>query len=176
MKIFSDCDLTSALSNSYLFLDTTAFITAIAYEETFGKLLANLKSNGCALLTIPSVLFEFSRGSDSVEIFNKRAKYLEGLAEVIPIEKFLDQLTDLMVVFQKIGGQMSYTDFLLGACLYQFPGSYLLTENHKDFPAPIFNREHVITVCTDKDIRNHALFTLSKEQFSKAAENILKNK
>ncbi len=172
MKILYESNLVSKLSNhTFLFLDTTAFVTAFNYEE-FGELLKNIKDNNCDLLTIPSVVFEFTRGSDSLESYNRRVEYINHLVSVYPIERHLEELQGIMVAFQKIGG-LSYTDFLLSACLYKFKGALLLTENHTHFPPAIFDKVSIVTVDTGKDIRNHVVYSLSEVKFEKAVANIL---
>jgi len=175
MKIYYDSSLITGLGNSFLFLDTTAFIAALNYKKEFGALFKELKGQGCNFLTIPSVFFEFTRGSDSLTSFRARAKFLTELADIWPIERYLDQIEEAMVVLQRLGDrQMSYTDFLLCACLYKFPTGYLLTENHHHIPTQVFERKAVITVDTDKDIRNHIVFQFSKSKFAKAAVEILR--
>jgi len=178
MKILHDSILVDDLKNSYLFLDTNVFIGALLSELPIYEFLKNLSSHGCSFLSIQSVLFEFTRGGGTIENFHKRAKFIiEDLKTTIyPIEKELGNLEDLIVVLQKIKADASYTDFLLTACLYKFPNAFLLTENHKDFPTEILDRKHLITVDTDKEIRNYAVYQFSLEKYAKAAENILKEK
>lgn len=172
MKIYYDSDLISELSNQYLFLDTNALINAFSHQQEFGELLKSLKDRKCALITIPSVVFEFTR-SDNLEIYKKRAEYLSTLVDVYPIEKNLNEIEDGLFVLQKLGGRMSYTDFLLCACLYKFREAYLITENHKDLPLSILDRRFIITIDNGKEIRNTAIYKLSKEKLDKAVLNIL---
>lgn len=176
MKILHDSTLINNLKDSNLFLDANVFIGALSPNSPIADLLKNLSLNDCAFLSIQSVLFEFTRGADSIETFNKRSKFItEDLKTTIyPIEKELDKLEDLIVVLQKIKSDASYTDFLLTACLYKFPKAFLLTENHKDFPLEILDRKHLITIDTGRQIRNYAIYQFSLEKYSKAAENILK--
>lgn len=177
MKIYYDSSLITGLGNSFLFLDTTAFIAALNYKKEFGELFKSLKDQGCSFLTIPSVFFEFTRGSDTLISFKTRAKFLTGLADIWPIERYLDQIEQAMVVLQKLGSrQMSYTDFLLCVCLYKFPSAYLLTENYHHIPVQVFERKGVITVDAGEDIRNHVVFQLSRQKFSNAAEGILRRR
>jgi len=176
MKILTSDKLLEDLKNTTLFLDTNTLIAAMHYDDIFGKLLLELKSNGCALMIIPSVYFEFTRGVDSIESYNKRTDFIEAIVGkgIYPIERHLDDMEDFIVVSQHISGSISYTDFLLLACLYKFPGAYLMTENYKHVSSSIFDRKHVITIDTGKDIRNHGVYNLSAEKYSKAATKILK--
>lgn len=175
MRIFYPQTLLTELAHSNLFIDTNTFIGAISFPEVFENLIKELKNAGCSYLTIPSVVFEFTRGTESVQDFNKRAKFITDLSSVYPIERYLDGLENLTLVLQKIQGSISYTDFLLLACLYKFPKSFLISANHKDCPLDILDRKFVITVDTDKEIRNYGIYQFSSEKFNKAASSILKS-
>jgi hypothetical protein len=178
MTILHNPKLLSDLRDKYLFLDTNTFIAASKYKDYIGKLLLDLKNNGCTLITIPSVLFEFVRNTQSVADFNSNAKYLHSLATIYPIERHLDvdELRVFMIVQQRVNPKIKYTDFLLSACLYKFrySGSCLMTEDKEDFSLDILDRKFIITFDTDKDIRNHSIYAFSQAKFNKAAERILK--
>lgn len=167
--------LISELSHSDLFLDTNSFIGAISYPEIFDAFFSDLKKVGCAFLTIPSVVFEFTRGSASVGDFNKRTEFISTISAIYPIERYLDNLEDLVIILQKIQGNMSYTDFLLIACLYKFHKSFLISANLRDFPVEILDRKFVVTIDNDKDIKNYGIYQFSTEKFNKAAESILRS-
>lgn len=174
MRILSDSDLPSKLSSTnFLFLDTNTLVTAVNYEE-YGQILNKIKDAGCALLTIPSVAFEFTRGSDNIDIYNSRADFLNSIATVFNIEKDLENAKELIVALQKIASDASYTDFLLGICSGKYQCG-VLTENHKHFPLSVFDRKFLITIDTDKEnVRTHAVYFLSVSKLHKAAENIVK--
>lgn len=175
MTILHDPNLVSSLNHKWLFLDANSFVAALYYNDPFGNLLIDLKNQGCALVTIPSVLFEFTRGAKSVKDFIKRSNFIQNLATIYPIQNHLEQLMEFTVVCQRVNPQISFTDFLLIACLYKFPNSYVLTENHKDFSLDILERQFIITFDTGKDVRNHAIYRLSKIKFNKAVAAILKS-
>jgi hypothetical protein len=100
---------------------------------------------------------------------------LSGLADIWPIERYLDQLEQAMIVLQKVGNKdLSYTDFLLCACLYKFPKAYLLTENYHHIPVQVYERKGILTLDTGKDIRNHVIFQFSRSKFDKVAASILR--
>jgi|SRR3989344_2409739 len=178
MRIFYDLKQLSSSSNFFVFLDTNCLIGAFVYPNIFSKLFDDLKKLSCEFLTIPSVAFEFTRGTKTVEEFNSKLEFLENLASIYQIEKHLEDFKDLTITLQKIKGSASYTDFLLIAALYKFrkAPSYLLNSNHSDCPIDILDREAIVTVDTDKDIKNYGLYRFSEEKYSKAAENILKAK
>ncbi len=82
MKILYSPNLIAELANSDLFLDTNTFIGAISFPELFEEFFKQLKNSGCAYITIPSVLFEFTRGVESIEAFNKRAEFITSLSSI----------------------------------------------------------------------------------------------
>ena len=173
MNILHSPTLTSELSNSNLFLDTNAIKGLLNIQEMLTLFKVELE---CSFTTIPSVVFEFTRGSETPGVFNERREFIDRLGNVYPIEKHLEELQELIIVLQRLGGNASYTDFLLTACLHQFRNSFLLTEDHKDFPLEILDRKHLITVDTGKEIRNYGIYQWSISKFDKAADNILKRK
>jgi len=166
MKIYYPPELIAGLSEKYLFLDTTAFIATLNYRDEFGELFSSLRSQYCELITIPSVVFEFTRGSDSVSTYKTRRDFIQQLSAIYPIEKMLDGMEQDIIVIQRfMDKNASYTDFLLAMCLRKFPNSFLLTENHSHIPSALFDREYVITVNTPSQIRNHGIYTMNTRKF-----------
>lgn len=176
MTILHDPKLVSNLKNKYLFLDTNTFIAASKHGDYIGKLLLNLRNNGCSLVTIPSVLFEFTRTAQSVLDFDKQTKFIRSLAMIYPIERSLDEsrMKVFMIIQQRVCPRIKYTDFLLSVCLYKFPDSYLMTEDREDFSLRILDRKFIITFDSDKDIRNHSIYSFSQSKFNNVVEKILK--
>ena len=174
MKILFDPELPTKLCNAYLFFDTNVFIGSFSYPDLFGELFQSLIN--CEFLTIPSVAFEFTRGSQTVDDYNDRVEYLKNLAIVYPIERHIDDTFKVLInVIQKIKGTASYTDFLFFSCLYKFTKSYLITADHNDCPLEILDQEFVITIDTGKDIKTYGIYKFSQDKFNKAAGKILKN-
>lgn len=175
MKIHYDKESLSKLGVGYTFLDTSSLIAIVSYEKEFSDIIFELKESGRALVTIPSVAFEFARTED-ISIYNTRAKFIKDNVSIYPIEKHLSNFNSLIPILQRVNGKMSYTDFLLYCCLYQFNNSLLLIENHKDFTPVILNRDAIFTVDREeKDIRNIALYSFSHDKYEKAAAAILKS-
>lgn len=163
MKILRNSDIATKLSNSFLFLDTNSFITAISNAE-FAKFLFEIKEAGCSMVTIQPVLVEFLRGTDTVDAYNTRSAFINDLVSVYPIERHLNEERDLILLMKKFCGKAEYTDFLLGICLGKFASNaYLLTENHQHFPTSLFRREEVITIDNLDQIRNHAIYGISTD-------------
>ncbi len=175
MEIFYPPSLITELADADLFFDTNTFIGAISLPETFRGLYNDLRGAGCSFITIPSVVFEFTRGTNSLSGFGDRSEFVDGFVDAVyPIEKHIDDFRELTVVLQQVKGDIHYTDFLLIACLYKFAGSFLISSNRKDCPLDILDRKFVITIDANKEIRTYGVYQLSLAKFNKAAERILK--
>jgi predicted nucleic acid-binding protein len=169
MKLLHDIDF-SIFEHSYLLVDTNVLIGSLNVEE-LRDLLHEFKSHNCALITIPSVFFEFIRGSNSIDSFNKRSEYLESLVTIFPIEKIVDQLEEFIVIYQKYADKAEYSDFLLAACAFHLDSS-ILTENVKDFPSGIFSKQAVITLYDDSKVRNYSILHVDKGRYRQARRKL----
>lgn len=174
--------IVNELSDHFIFLDTGVFITA-AKSESFAQLLIKLrKEGGCSFSTVPSVLFEFTSGSNSLDKYNKRAASLKSIVDNIDSLKFLDDIQDFYVVMAKLNAKnASETDFLLAACLYNYRHvkTALITGDFKAYP-PFIPRTSVITVEHDKpykdnikQIVNLGIYKFDRTNYAKAAQSVL---
>ena len=176
MRSLYDSNLLLEFQSNQIFFDTNVFIGAFSFPELFKDFFDGLKQVKCEFVTIPPVVFEFTRGTHDVESFSDREEFLRKLTTVYPIEEDGTDLREFTIVLQKIKGDIHFTDFLLIACLYKFPSSYLLSANHKDCPIEILDRKGIITIDTDREIRNYGIYQFSQKKFNKAAESILEAK
>lgn len=167
--------LVNDLSGGYLLLDSTALINASKSDE-FLELLSGAVRNGCTLTTIPSVVYEFTRGSDSLEKYNQYLSFINGLGIVV-FNKIEETINDEMRVFSLAYNKAfakraeqkapSYTDSLLCMTAYKYRTSHLkiMTANHKDIPLSLFNRTELITIDIRGELRNEAIYEFSDEKF-----------
>lgn len=165
------------LNQSTLFLDTNVFSIATRSKD-FLEFLVDLKNEaGCSLTTIPSVVFEVTNGSSTLEIYNERAEFITSLVDYINPMSFLDKIADFSVVMAKINANnKSYTDFLLASCLYQYRHAnvYLMTTDLRALP-PFFERAQIVTTEeASGDIKNFAMYKFNEAAYTKAATNIIK--
>jgi hypothetical protein len=186
--LFSDKFLTS-LEDTNLFIDTNVLIGAL-YLQDFRNLIHDLKTEGCAIITVPSVAIEFLRGSkklgDKVVVkdkspqgFNDRTIFYQNIVDTTyPIERHLDNMEEFIIVVHNTSPQMDYADITLAACLYQFrtTSPYLMTTNTNHFPTSIFDRKFVLTTDDSEELMNYCVYRLSLDKFNKASENVLKMK
>ena len=171
--------LISDLVNSTLFLDTNVFVVGSRSEELL-ELLAKLRNDArCDFTSIPSVLFEFVRGSQTISDYNENVEFYNEIVSHTQPEKIFSD-ADFSVVMAKVNAKnKSYTDFLLAAALYSYRNSgnvYLLSTDIKMFPE-FFDMTHLITVCEDRshEIRNFGVFKFNSTNYAKAAKNIIES-
>jgi hypothetical protein len=177
--VISHPKLSKDLEHAHLFLDTNVFSTAFRNIE-LANLLVDLRENGCALTTIPSVLFEVTRGSSSLEIYNQRAEGVDSLVDYIdPMRWANDNLDEFSVVMAKLVSvdKSQYTDFLLAACLVKFQGSraLLMTADLNSMPASIFDRIHIITADNGKEVRTFGIYQLNPTNYGKVQLSLTKS-
>ena len=70
--------LLGMLSDAMLLVDSTALIDAFR-SETFMDFMTRAVDEGCALVTIPSVLYEFKRGAKDLMQLEKMNKIIKML-------------------------------------------------------------------------------------------------
>lgn len=169
-------ELLKTLNHKTLFLDTNVFSVAFRYPQ-FGEFLTDILDQDCALVTIPSVLFEVTRGSSSLEIYNQRATALKELVTYTDPMTYLSEVDEFSVVMAKLqkADKVQYTDFLLAACLYKYQASkpYLMTTDMASMPKSIFDREFIVTAEHGAEIVNYGIFSLNYNHFEKAATALL---
>ena len=170
-------ELFRQLHNSTVLLDTNVFSVA-SRSRDLAEFVAMLKNDTqCAYATIPSVVFEVTNGSSTLEVYNQRVEYIKTLVDAVLPTNFIDKIVDFNVLMAKInGGNKSFTDFQLAACLYQYRHTniYLMTTDLKAFPS-FFDRNFLITTEQDSgDVINFGLYSLNQANYNKAIEKVLK--
>ncbi|HTE22775.1 MAG TPA: type II toxin-antitoxin system VapC family toxin [Candidatus Limnocylindria bacterium] len=163
------------LKDYHIFLDTNVFIYASKNESFFNFLVDLNNQADCAFTTIPSVLFEYTRGSNSATEYAKRTDFLKNMVESVNSMNFLNSIPDFHIVMAKAdSNNKSYTDFLLAACLYQYRHVKvgLLTTDLKACPS-FFPRSHLVTVEHTNEVVNFGVYQLNPEAYSQAAAKAL---
>ncbi len=172
MHLINTPDLVKDLENGYLFFDTNILVAVVEYPDMFGDFLGDLSQQGCSFLTVPQVQFEFTRGSGTVERYNERIKFLDDFKfSKYPVDKHADEFPELVLMLHKVSRGISYTDYLLCLCMCKFTTSYLISED-RDIPTALFDRKHIITLDTEKDIRSFGVYQLSESKMKAISKTI----
>lgn len=179
MKLLHQQNLSTELSTRHVFIDSTALIHA-AYSEEFLELLTDIVEHGCLLLTIPSVVYEYSRSADTPEKFKQRLEFIKALNISIlnRVEEEVVKHSVFLIAYNRTFNRRnvgpSYTDSLLCAMAYRFKhmNPLILSSNHRDIPLSIFNRVGLITVDVSGNLENEALYEFSEDKFTKLFREI----
>lgn len=178
MKLLFTSSLPTDLNNKYLLVDTTTLINA-SRSEDFLELLVNIVEAGCSLVTIPSVVYEFTRGAQTLDQYNNQLEFIKtlGITVLTRTEESLDANTRVFILaYNKLTSKpnqkgASYTDSLLCAMAYKYvsrgTGLLLMTSNHNDIPNALFDREELITFDVNGDLRTEAIYKLSNTKLTR---------
>lgn len=173
MKLLHTPTLVSDLTESSIFVDSTALIHASQSDE-FLSLLSDIASSGCALYTIPSVVYEYTRTANTLTGYKERLEFIKELGIVVfnRIEELIEKEGQIFLVAYNIqftdGKGPSYTDSLLCTMAYKHRTGepYVLTANHKDMPLSIFDRKELITLDIRGQFQVEALYQFSESKFN----------
>lgn len=177
--LLQSSDLNKELSRSSIFVDTNVLVVCSRSTELRNFVSSLRNESNCSFESIPSVLFEFVRGSNSLQAYNENTDFYNEIVSRTHPTKIFENTPDFSVVMAKVNSQnKSYTDFLLAAALYHYKNSgdvYLLTTDTRAFPS-FFEMPHLITVCEDKsgEIRNFGFIKFNETSYAKAAKSIIK--
>lgn len=175
MRLLHRPSLATDLSSSFILLDSTALIDA-SQSDDFLQLLTNIVGSGCSFITIPSVVYEYTRSSISIEQFEKQLEFLKELRVTVinKIEEIIQSEQVFLVAYNKAFGTRkergpSYTDSLLCALAYKYRNSSLkiMSANHKDIPMSIFERQDLITIDVGGELRTEGIYEFSESRFGK---------
>ena len=171
----------SDLKNGWLLLDTDVIIDAAKFADSFDIFFSDLEQADCTVVTISSVVVEFLRGAKSIKDMRAKTSLIENIATVIPTGEMTSNMgaVDLidpgfLVAYGREAKGVSYTDYLLGKTVKNFEGKmWLMTGNHKDFPATIFQRDHIVTLNIEDDVRAYSILGFSKERYGQTLNVLL---
>lgn len=179
MKLQHTPTLVADLSGKYLLLDSTVLINA-SKSDNFLDLISAI-SEKCSLITIPSVVYEFTRNSNSIEGYNERQDFIKGLGIDVysRVEEVLEKEQVFKIAYAKAFAVRkekgpSYTDALLCTLAYKFRnnGMLLMTANHRDIPQNMFDRTELITIDIGGDLRTEAIYQLSPDKLNQIITTI----
>ena len=180
MKLQHTSTLVADLSGKHLLLDTTVLINASKSDE-FLALLSELSSSGCSLVTIPSVVYEFTRNANTIAGYNERQDFIKGLNITVlnRIEEIIEKDQVFRIAYAKAFSAKgdrgpSYTDALLCSVAYKYRNNDMLimTANHKDIPPSMFDRIELVTIDIGGDLRTEAIYRLSATKLNKIIEKL----
>lgn len=131
------------------------------------------------MVTIPSVVYEFTRNANNIEGYNSRSAFIKGLNVTVfnRAEETLEKEKVFKIAYAKAfknNNGPSYTDALLCTYAYKYRtnGMLLMTANHKDIPLSMFDRIELITIDVKNELRTEAIYKLSNSKLNKIITDI----
>lgn len=171
-------ELIERLTGKILFLDTNVFIGALVSDE-FAVFLADLRGQSdVEFLTISSVVYEFTRGSKTLEEFNDKRQFINDLVDrVISVGPLLENAKNdvfSLLMSRLVSSKDSgYTDFLLATCLYQYSQAdeiFLMTADQRSMPLAIFDVIGTLAATDGHTLRHYGVYQLNRTHFTSAAK------
>jgi len=174
MKIFLPQETLSAIKfNSHIFIDTCFFIDFAFLpkkeRENLIKKWRLITKKGGVFVTIEPVVIEFLLGSSMTDLKIKR-DYINQLIETaIPVTALQKNIIESLIKEYGIyaRGNVSYTDLCLASAIKQYPNTFLLTRNYKDFPLKIFSSRGLLAIHLNKTVRTYCLYSYGEEKVKK---------
>jgi predicted nucleic acid-binding protein len=147
------------LNNTTVLVDTNFFIDAFNQPEKFKSLIDSLKADGVDFVSISLVKYEFIRAKTIDVVKRKEAFFNELVSTILPIDKETEKLViGVIEEYKQYMEGLPVTDLVLAALLKKYRKLYLLTRDHKDFPTVIFDRCHIFTVGTLRDVWSYGIY------------------
>jgi hypothetical protein len=184
MLLLSD-DFHKLCRGATVYLDTNIFICA--QEQTkLAQLIADLQQiHKAACVTLSSVEYEFTRGSQSLEEVKTRRLFVRNLAKVVmPIGKLLendknDAFSAAMSLV--VGAKNSqYTDYLLAVALHAYRNTivrqFVLSADARAFPLTLFDIEGSVTVARkNNEVAHLNLVSLNERKYARILQRLQTN-
>ena len=153
-------------------------------HEEFLEFLYDKNAGNTALVTVSSVVHEYTRGSSTVSELRERREFIEGIVEEIQpihqvIESGYNDVFSLVMSLVTRAKDSQYTDYILASMLHMFRGTpetcYVLTSDSKAFSMDIFNINGSVTL--DRrggSIGNQYIIGLDRNKYNALLQNVTK--
>lgn len=169
------------IENQYILLDSNILLKAFNNSKDFEDIFKFLKDANCDIVNFDIVYFEFSRNTRSPRIRKLKDEFIEKMDPTnLPYRQDMKTVKDALEIaqiyaFQNTTG-VSTVDCCIASLLKHFSHSlFLLTLNHKDFPAILFDRVFVFPVETKNNIFTTAFYKFDQVRFDKLKIRFEKN-
>jgi predicted nucleic acid-binding protein len=153
---------------AHLLVDTCVLIDLFfAGQETEDWLKTVVSQHSVVLVGNEAVLTELLKNSKSKAVYDKKARlYLRIIQSDLPLDiTALRGAQDMALAYGSLGKDVSFADFLLAGCTKRYTKTYLLTANHKDFPAEVLERKAHFSLEIGNEVRAFAVYGYSEEKY-----------
>lgn len=163
--------LASKFKLYHIILDTTYLIDSLRHRGKFASLLEKFKASSIVFVTLDSVALEYYKGVKSGKDLSIKSETFEEIVDLtLPTTKDITENAFLLAsIYGSRGKDVSSTDYLLGGELMKFKGSntVLMTRDHGDFPATIFDRIESWTVGYEYEVHTYCFYRFNTAKFEK---------
>ena len=169
------------IANRHLLLDTNAIVSLIKHARFYVDFFNQLEKYQIKSVIDYSVKFEFLRGSNTKLDYEIKREYLdillgENRIELISTNEIFENAREIANIYTrkdaKLTKQISFADCLIAAQMKKFNEKspdrlFLATINNNDFPLFIFDRIHIFTIDTEKEIINMGIYRFNVSKYEK---------
>lgn len=167
-----------------VYIDTNIFIYA-QEQAALAQLIADLQQkHKTACVTLSSVEYEVTRGSQSlVEVQARRAFVRNLVQRVLPVGQLLenDKNDAFSAAMSLVVGRKDsqYTDYLLAVALHVFGGAlerqFILSADARAFPLELFSIVGVVTLARkNSEVTHLHLIELSQDKYAGILDSLKK--
>lgn len=161
MEIIYPTTLFTSLKNKHLLLDSNIFRDFAMSPEKFSEFFNKLKSNDVTLCGLDVVKFEMLKGSQSLDKYKSRDKFLADILDdiLVPDIELNNNVYSLIQEFGERGSAISLTDLYLGAALKRYKQNiYLMTRDTSDFVQNIFDLKFIVNATHTRGIFTYGIY------------------
>ncbi|MFZ1721542.1 MAG: hypothetical protein WAU07_03480 [Microgenomates group bacterium] len=152
-------------------MDTSFFGDYAAYPDIFIDFVTKCRDHNITLVTIVPVVAEFTRGSETPDIYKKKTLLIKEIVgeHILSIHPnvFGKEVIKLVEEYGQTGKAVSITDYCLAAMTKIYKVDLcLLTKNPKDFPTSIFAVECYFLLQLNRALQVYGIYTFIDDSFA----------
>ncbi len=172
MGVLTIEEMKKKIEHKHVLLDANVLIEAYQSPDKFTDLIEFLIASHCQPVIISLVQFEISRNIFQPELIEAHKAYLAVWNFItLPLKEESDLLRDALKIARYYAARkinnVSLADCFIASFLKKYKTNlYLITRNHKDFPAPLFVRDLVWTVDMPRDVVTFGFYRFDESQLA----------
>lgn len=173
------------VKQKHVLLDTNIIINSSIAPEEYGNFFAYLKEYNYTPLTNEFIRIEYLSESESYSSYKEKLEYFAAIMgghmkEVLelPVDRQTIQSAEYigLLYTNKRKKGIGHIDKIIAAQLKKYGSNlWLATENHKDFPQLLFNRDGVHCVEIGDEVKTIGLYQFSPTKYEKAVTDFRKS-
>lgn len=144
---------------SSILLDACFLLDSFSNARKFAEFVYWVRKKEVPLVSIDLVKIEFVR-SKSLRNLDAKLEYYNKIIEITltPDKSVQDLMLGIIEEYGQNLDGVSVADLYLAVMIKKYTKLYLFTNNHKDFPTSVFEREGIVNFEYSKGIKSYALY------------------